>query len=58
MILVTHRATALKNCDEILFLEDGKISERGNFEELMALGGNFAQIYSRQAKEMNFTEQA
>ncbi len=58
MILVTHRATALKDCDEILFLENGKITERGNFEELMALGGNFAEIYNRQAKEMNFTEQA
>ncbi len=58
MILVTHRATALKDCDEILFLEDGKISERGSFEELMALGGNFAQIYNRQSKEMSFTEQA
>lgn len=58
MIMVTHRATALKDCDEILFLENGKIAERGNFEELMALGGNFAQIYARQSKEMNFTEQA
>ncbi len=55
-ILVTHRATALKDCDEILFLEDGKITERGSFEELMSLGGNFAQIYNRQAKEMAFTE--
>ncbi len=55
-ILVTHRATALKDCDEILFLEDGKITERGTFEELMSLGGNFAQIYNRQAKEMAFTE--
>ncbi len=58
MITVTHRATALKDCDEILFLEDGMITERGSFEELMALGGNFAQIYNRQSKEMNFTEQA
>ncbi len=58
MITVTHRATALKDCDEILFLEDGRITERGTFEELMALGGNFAQIYNRQSKEMNFTEQA
>lgn len=58
MITVTHRATALKNCDEILFLEDGRITERGTFEELMAQGGNFAQIYNRQSKEMNFTEQA
>ncbi len=57
-ILVTHRATALKDCDEILYLEDGRIAERGTFDELMALGGNFAQIYRRQAKEMNFTEQA
>ncbi len=57
MITVTHRATALKDCDEIVFLEDGRITERGSFDELMALGGSFAQIYTRQAKEMSFTEQ-
>ena len=53
-VLVTHRATALKNCDEIIFLDEGKIIERGTFEELMALGGNFAEIYNRQIREVAY----
>ena len=52
LVVVTHRATALKDCDEILFLEEGKITERGTFEELIALGGNFAEIYARQISEI------
>ncbi len=55
-ILVTHRATALKNCDEIIFLDAGKIVERGTFSELMALGGNFAEIYNRQVNEVAYAE--
>lgn len=55
-ILVTHRATALKNCDEIIFLDGGKITERGTFEELMAQNGNFAEIYTRQVNEVAYEE--
>ena len=51
LVLVTHRATALKNCDEIVFLENGRITERGTFAELMALNGNFAKIYASQISE-------
>lgn len=56
LILVTHRATALKNCDEILFLDRGEIVERGSFEELMAQNGNFAEIYNRQINEVTYEE--
>lgn len=56
LVLVTHRATALKNCDEIIFLEEGKITERGTFGELMQLSGNFAEIYNRQANEVAYAE--
>lgn len=56
LIIVTHRATALKNCDEILFLDAGEIVERGSFEELMQMNGNFAEIYTRQSGEMAFGE--
>lgn len=53
-ITITHRAATLKNCDEIIFLEDGRITERGTFEELLALNGNFAEIYRRQANEVAY----
>lgn len=56
LILVTHRATALKECDEIVFLEEGRITERGTFEHLMAQNGNFAEIYRRQVNEIACAE--
>lgn len=51
-IIITHRATALKDCDEILYLSDGTITERGRFEKLMQLNGNYAEIYRRQTFEV------
>ncbi len=54
LVIVTHRATALKDCDEILFLDGGEIVERGSFASLMEMKGNFAEIYTRQTGEMVF----
>ena len=48
LIMATHRARALKDFDEILFMDDGKIIERGTFEELMELNGAYAGIYRQQ----------
>ena len=44
----THRAMALKDFDEIIFMEDGQIVERGSFQELMKLDGHYAAIYRQQ----------
>ena len=55
-VLVTHRATALKDCDEIIFLDQGEIIERGSFAELMERRGNFAEIYERQLSEVAYEE--
>ena len=51
-IIITHRATALKDCDEILYLSNGNIVERGTFDELMQLNGNYAEIYRQQILEV------
>lgn len=48
LVMATHRAVALKDFDEILFLEDGKVVERGTFSELMELDGKYADIYRKQ----------
>lgn len=52
MIIATHRAQAIADCDEILFFEDGKIAERGNFDELMKQDGRYAAIYRKQCTGM------
>lgn len=49
LIISSHRASSLKNCDEIIYLDAGKIIERGTHEQLMKLGGKYASIYNLQA---------
>jgi ATP-binding cassette subfamily B protein len=38
------------HADEIIFLEDGHIVERGNHDELMAIAGHYARLYDLQAR--------
>ena len=39
------------DCDEIIYLRDGEIIERGSFEELMKMDGTFAKIYNIQVTQ-------
>ncbi len=47
-ILVSHRMAAVKEVDEILVLDQGRIVERGNHESLLRARGIYAQMYWRQ----------
>lgn len=51
VIITAHRFSSVVDCDEILYMQDGRITERGTFEELMALGGSFAHVYSVQQEQ-------
>ncbi len=48
LLIATHRVSAVKDLDEIIFMEDGRIKERGTHEELLALNGSYADICRRQ----------
>ena len=48
VIITAHRFSSVVSCDEILYMKDGEIAERGTFNELMALGGSFAKVYNVQ----------
>ncbi|MCF0141970.1 MAG: ATP-binding cassette domain-containing protein [Parasporobacterium sp.] len=52
-IVIAHRLSTIKNCDRILVMDKGKIAEEGTYEELMAAGGLFAQLASRQLLDNN-----
>jgi ATP-binding cassette subfamily B multidrug efflux pump len=50
VIIIAHRLSSLMHADEILFLDGGRIVERGSHDELMTLGGSYARLYDLQAR--------
>lgn len=52
VITVAHRIASVKECDEIIYLENGRIVERGTHDELLALGGRYYEVYKTQFGEI------
>jgi ATP-binding cassette subfamily B protein len=48
VILISHRISTIKNADQVLVMDQGKIVERGTHESLLESGGQYAQLYRRQ----------
>ena len=51
VLISAHRFSSVVDCDEIIYLQDGEIVERGTFDELMAINGHFAAIYNIQENQ-------
>ncbi|MCM1063872.1 MAG: ABC transporter ATP-binding protein/permease [Eubacterium sp.] len=51
LIITAHRFSSVVDCDEILYMKDGVITERGTFRELMEQNGSFAHIYRVQQEQ-------
>lgn len=46
--VIAHRLSTIQNADLILVIQDGRISEQGNHEELMKKGGFYSTLYNSQ----------
>ncbi len=51
-IIIAHRISAVRRADEIIYLADGKIAERGTHEELLAKKGLYYATYLAQYGEV------
>ena len=50
-IVITHRIFALMSFDHILVLEQGRLAEQGTHEQLLEMGGIYAELYEKQRLE-------
>lgn len=49
-VIIAHRLSTIRDSDLIILLDNGKIAEQGNHEELMKLNGRYAQMYRTQTE--------
>jgi len=50
--IIAHRLSTIKNCDKIMYIDDGGIVECGTHEELLEKKGAYYQLYTSQMRDI------
>ncbi len=50
--IIAHRLSTIKNCDKIMYIDDGGITEAGTHEELLAKHGDYYHLYTSQMEDI------
>jgi len=50
-VIISHRISTVRDADTICVLDEGRIIEQGTHDELLALGGEYSELYERQLLE-------
>ena len=56
IVLIAHRLSTVRNCDMIFVLKDGRVVERGDYDTLYNLNGEFTQMVDHQALASNIPQ--
>jgi ATP-binding cassette subfamily B protein len=56
--IIAHRISAVKNADQILYVEDGCVIEKGTHEQLLEKKGKYYEVYCEQFKDFDSADRA
>lgn len=57
-VVISHRFSTVRRADRIVVLDGGRVTERGSHEELLASGGQYAELFGLQARRFAGEEKA